>query len=298
MEKTDILGNVRTGTKSEKDHPIPLSYFDVHKDKSTSMLAVEIFNETFSKPKELIIKPAKKEPLQIFYERYGGKRIKCYGNNSEAREIDEKGNKVKIECNENCKYRQDKTCKRRARFYFRIKGIEEEGIWCYPMGSENGIDNVDRYLKYCKRKNMNIEEMWFRLFLEEQPSISGKNYVPDIQKIDTIDKKEPNVENKNEKEEKQEKQSNSNDNKNNFLLYKGGKMADIQGKKIPQLYFKTTKNEDLLLYLDNASNREILKLDKQSVILPLKEVKINNGIVILRDYKIIKAIQKETKKAV
>lgn len=183
MRYAEIIGNVRTGTKSEKDNPVQLNYFDVHQDNSTSMVAVEIFNETFNKPTELIIQPYGTEPLQIFYERYGGKRVKCYGNNKEAIQFDDKGNKTKRECNSNCKYRLEKTCKRRARFYFKIKGIEDEGIWCYPMGSEKGISNIEKYLNYMKRKNININEQWFKIFLQTKYGVSGKNYIPDIQRI-------------------------------------------------------------------------------------------------------------------
>ena len=66
MRVNDFLGNVRTGTRCEKDNPVPLSYFDVHKDKSTSMLAVEIFNQTFNKPTELIIQPEGEDALKIY----------------------------------------------------------------------------------------------------------------------------------------------------------------------------------------------------------------------------------------
>ena len=40
-----VIGNVRSGTRGEKDRPVPLSHFDVHIDKSTSSMAVTIFNE-------------------------------------------------------------------------------------------------------------------------------------------------------------------------------------------------------------------------------------------------------------
>ena len=43
--KDKILGNVRSGTRDKDDRPVKLAYFDVHEDKTTSSLAVEIFNE-------------------------------------------------------------------------------------------------------------------------------------------------------------------------------------------------------------------------------------------------------------
>ena len=44
----NLIGNVRSGTRGEKDNPIKLAYFNVHTDKSTPELAVEIFNEVFT----------------------------------------------------------------------------------------------------------------------------------------------------------------------------------------------------------------------------------------------------------
>lgn len=211
MRYAEILGNVRTGTKSEKDSPVQLNYFDVHQDNSTSMLAVEIFNEVFDKPKELTVQPYGSKPLQIFYERYAGKRLKCYGNDTEAMQIDEKGNKIKIICNNNCKFRDGKACKKRARFYFKIKEIEDEGIWCYPLGSERGINNIERYLNYMTRKNIDINNEWFKISLQTKYGVSGKNYIPDIQKINSCS---------NEKNH-EKTESKQNSEKENYLLYQG-----------------------------------------------------------------------------
>lgn len=209
MRYAEIIGNVRTGTKSEKDNPVQLNYFDVHQDNSTSMVAVEIFNETFNKPTELIIQPYGTDPLQIFYERYGGKRVKCYGNDKEAMQFDDKGNKTKIGCNSNCKYRTEKICKKRARFYFRVKEIKDEGIWCYPLGSERGINNIQRYLNYMTRKNVDISKEWFRIFLETKYGASGKNFIPDIQRINSYNS------------ERNYKKEECNSKNANYLLYKG-----------------------------------------------------------------------------
>lgn len=211
MKYAEILGNVRTGTKSEKDSPVQLNYFDVHQDNSTSMLAVEIFNEVFNKPTELIIKPYGSKPLQILYERYSGKRVKCYGNDKEAMQVDDKGCRMKIACNSECKYRKEKICKRRARFYFKIKEIEEDGIWCYPMGSERGIKNIEKYLNYMEKRNIDINNQWFRIFLQTKYGVSGKNYVPDIQRVNSED---------NIKNTDNNKQTN-NIEKDNCLLYLG-----------------------------------------------------------------------------
>ena len=73
-------------------------------------------------------------------------------------------------------------------------------------------------------------------------------------------------------------------------------MVKVQNENLPQLLFKTTKGEDVLYLLNQKSNKNILKLDKESVILPTKINNIN-GAVILEDYKIIRAVPIETKKA-
>lgn len=75
-------------------------------------------------------------------------------------------------------------------------------------------------------------------------------------------------------------------------------MVNIQGEKVPQLRFKTTLNQDVLYYLDTKSNREILKLDEQSIILPIKLEKTKNDLIILREYKVMKGIPRKMKKAV
>lgn len=74
-------------------------------------------------------------------------------------------------------------------------------------------------------------------------------------------------------------------------------MVNIQGEKVPQLRFKTTLNQDVLYYLDIKSNREILKLDEQSIILPIKLEKTKNELIILREYKVMKGIPRKIKKA-
>lgn len=295
MSQNDFLGNVRTGTRGEKDNPIALSYFDVHKDRSTSMLAVEIFNQTFNKPTELIIKPEGEDALKIYYELYKGKTLKCIGNNKQGKVLNDKGKREDIVCNKDCEFRKNKTCKRRGRLHFRIKGIEDEGIWCYPIGSENGIDNIEKYLKYMKKRDFNISEEWFRLFLEAQYKGARKNYIPDIQRLNLKSNNEQLIDN-NKNESKPKSQVQSQDEKLNYLLYRGARMVKVQNDNLPQLLFKTTNGQDILYLINKNSKRDILKLDKETVILPTKINNIN-GAVILEDYKIIRAVPIETKKA-
>ena len=75
-------------------------------------------------------------------------------------------------------------------------------------------------------------------------------------------------------------------------------MVKIQGKEIPQLKFKSTINQEILYYLDTKSNMEILKLDEQSIILPIKLEKTKNGLIILREYKVMKGVPRKMKQFV
>jgi len=296
MNQNDFLGNVRTGTRGEKDNPIALSYFDVHKDRSTSMLAVEIFNQTFNKSTELIIKPEGEDALKIYYELYKGKTLKCIGNDKYGKMLNDKGKRENVVCNSECEHRKNNTCKKRGRLHFRIKGIEDEGIWCYPIGSENGIENIQKYLDYMKKKDIDISNEWFRLFLEGQYNGARKNYIPDIQRLNLKFNNELIQDNKKEESKPTTQVQSSQDEKLNYILYKGARMVKVQNENLPQLLFKTTKGEDVLYLLNQKSNKSILKLDKESVILPTKINNIN-GAVILEDYKIIRAVPIETKKA-
>lgn len=298
MNQNDFLGNVRTGTRGEKDNPIALSYFDVHKDSSTSMLAVEIFNQTFNKPTELIIKPEGEDALKIYYELYKGKTLKCIGNGKYGKMLNDKGKRENIVCNGECEYRKNNTCKKRGRLHFRIKGIEDEGIWCYPIGSENGRENIQKYLDYMKKKGIDISNEWFRLFLEGQYKGARKNYIPDIQRLNLNFNKESIQDKKKEVSKPINQVQSSQDEKLNYILYKGARMIQYKNENLPQLLFKTTKGDDVLYLLNKKSNKSILKLDKESVILPTKVNNINGAVLFLEDYKIIRAVPIVTKKAV
>ena len=180
MEKI-IIGNVRTGTRGEKDKPIKLPYFDVHLDNSTSSLAVEIFNEVYNHPKCLKIKFVNQNPLVIGFQKYEGKKLVCYGNGNKARRLEEQGKRTNIECNPaNCMYRKKGECKRVGRLYFVIKKLEDEGIWCYPMGSEKGIDNIKMRVDRANRIGKDLTADWYELYLKAENGIMGKNYIPDI----------------------------------------------------------------------------------------------------------------------
>lgn len=69
----NVIGNVRSGTRGEKDNPVKLAYFDVHTDNSTSELSVEIFNEKYHQPNKLKIQFASQNPMKIGFQMYEGK---------------------------------------------------------------------------------------------------------------------------------------------------------------------------------------------------------------------------------
>ena len=51
-----VIGNIKIGKRNEKGNPQKYGYFNVHLDKMTSSLAVELFNEVYDKPDKLKIR--------------------------------------------------------------------------------------------------------------------------------------------------------------------------------------------------------------------------------------------------
>ena len=306
---SNILGNVRTGMRGENDRPIKLSYFNVHIDKSTSSLAVELFNKAYNKPSKLKIKFASQNPLNVYMERYEGKRRKCYGNGKKARVFNDKGESKIIECNEKeCPYRNTnpKQCKDAARLYFFMEKISpEEGLWCFPIGSEKGIRYIKQRIARANRMNVDLTKNWYELYLitEDAPTV-GKNYIPDIREVEKINKEKIEI-GSNEKKQEETNNSNGNKKENNndlkYLMIKGFLMTMYKNKKVPKIKFINTEKKEVELILLPEDNQDILKLQPGSIILPLRLTKTeNNKIILLHDYKVLKAITKkiENKKAV
>ena len=82
-----VLGNIRTGIRDQDDKPKKFNYFNVHIDKTTSSLAVELFNQAYDKPNRLKIRFINQNPLDVNLERYEGRKRRCYGNNKQAKFI-------------------------------------------------------------------------------------------------------------------------------------------------------------------------------------------------------------------
>lgn len=290
-----ILGNVRSGTKDENDRPKKLPHFDVHIDRSTSSLAVEIFNEAYKKPNKLKIKLINQNPFEVFLERYEGKKRKCYGNGKEAKQINEKGKTEIIQCEGNdCPYRDDKQCKIVGKLYFYIDKLQDEGIWCYPIGSEKGVRRIGARIARANRKGEDLTKDWYELFLTpvDAPT-TGINYIPDIRKIESSNQKSDNP-------KKQETPNNSNNKSNqnnpNYLKVMGFLMTLYENKKVPKIKFIDTSSKERELILLPGGKQEILKVQQGSIILPLS-ISTRNNVSILNDYKIVKTVLEDNKKA-
>ena len=181
--KNNMIGNVRSGTRGEKDNPIKLAYFDVHTDKSTPALAVEIFNDLYKKPTSLKIKLFSKEPMIVGFQRYEGKKLKCFGNGREARVLEDK-KRESIQCDgDNCQYCQKNQCKKVGRLYFYIQGLEDEGVWCFPTGSQKGIRYILKRIERANRIGEDLTKDWYELYLRAEDTGLGRNYIPDIRKL-------------------------------------------------------------------------------------------------------------------
>lgn len=288
----NVIGNVRSGTRGEKDNPVKLAYFDVHTDNSTSELSVEIFNEKYHQPNKLKIQFASQNPMKIGYQMYEGKKLKCYGNGKEARELDDKGKRKTIQCSEtDCIHRKNGKCKKVGRLYFVIDKLKDEGIWCYPMGSEEGIENVSRRIERANRLGIDLTNDWYELYLRAKDTIKGKNYIPDIKKIESTNRE--NIEthtnnlqnNKNEENnKKQTKQQN-----NNYLKIIGFQKVKFENKEVPKIICIDTSSKKQELILMPESKQDILKVKAESIILPLS-ISTRENYAILNDYTIVKAI--------
>ena len=101
--------------------------------------------------------------------------------------------------------------------------------------------------------------------------------------------------------EVQDAKKNENNNALKYLMIKGFLMTMYKNKKVPKIKFINTEKKEVELILLPEDNQDILKLQPGSIILPLHLTKTeNNKIILLHDYKVLKAITKkiENKKAV
>ena len=293
MEK-NIIGNVRTGIRGEKDKPIKLAYFDVHLDNSTPALAVEIFNEIYNHPKSLKIKFVNQHPLVVGYQKYEGKKLRCYGNGKNARRVEEQGKRKTIECNaRECPYRNKRECKRVGRLYFIIDKLEDEGIWCYPMGSEKGIDNIKMRIDRANRLGKDLTADWYELYLKAEDTIMGRNYIPDIKLMEK--KSQQTVDNSSTLNSRENDVSQIKKTKNlNYLKVISFEKTKYEDKIVPKIICINTSSEKKELILLPESKQDILNVMPESIIIPIS-ISARNNFNILNDYKIVKAVTENEK---
>ena len=301
FKKEEFLGNVRSGNKRENNSPRNLSYFDVHLDNYTSEYSVALFNSvTKENPSELEIMPI--DNIIVTNEIYT-KNFKCKGHLGKATRIVGNGGKQECACNEeNCKYFQEGKCVKVGRIYFRLKGAEDKGIWCYSTKSR-GIKYIENYLNLMIEKGIDITKSYFLLQLNAKTGKSGKVYVPDIKLINSNEKVTPKT-TQSPPQNPSQNQNNKNQNANKKLFqYIGGKMIEYQNQRIPQLILQNPQKEKTIVHMNQASKKDLLKLNKGTVIEITKLSKDKNNTIFLTDYNVLRAVPKkenkeENKKAV
>ena len=301
FKKEDFLGNVRSGNKRENNSPRNLSYFDVHLDNYTSEYSVALFKSvTQENPSQLEIMPI--DNIIITNEIYT-KNFKCKGYMGKATRI--VGNEGKQECTcneENCKYFMEGKCVKVGRLYFRLKGALDKGIWCYSTKSR-GIKYIENYLNLMIEKGIDITKSYFLLQLNAKTGKSGKVYVPDIKLISSNENMTPKT-TQSPPQKPSQNQNNKNQNANKKLFqYIGGKMVEYQNQRIPQLILQNPQKEKTIVHMNQASKRDLLKLNKGTVIEITKLSKDKNNTIFLTDYNVLRAVprkenKEENKKAV
>lgn len=285
--KNSILGNVRIGAKDERGLPIKFPHFDVHIDYTTSELAVEIFNEKYNNPDKLKIRFLNQNPMEIFLERYEGRKRKCYGNSNQAKCVDDKGKVQVINCEgKKCPYKIKKQCKFVAKLYCLIQGLEDEGIWCFPIGGEKGIKKISKRIFRANRIGEDLTKHWYEISLtaEDAPG-KGVNYIPDIKKLEEV---EQSTQSETTTKSSIEKTTNNQTQNNNYLMIKGFEKVIFNSKNCVKINYTDTASKDGELFLLPESNQEILKLKPSSIILP-SSISRRDNYSILNNYKIIKA---------
>ena len=280
----NILGNIRTGAR-KNDITVKYGYFDVHIDKTTSSLAVELFNEAYNKPTSLKIRFVNQNPMDVHLERYAGKKRKCFGNSKEAIFIDDNGKKKKIPCNgKSCPYFETGECKYIGRLKFLTDKLQDEGVWCYTTGNQKGIKKIATRIARSNRKNEDLTKDWYELFLvAEDSSYKGKNYVPDIRRLNPIRENNDESTNGNNKTEENKVRNDTI----NYLMIIGIEEFMYEDKKVKKIKFKDTSLKEQELIILPESNQEILELKEKSIIQPIS-ISRKDDIGILNSYKIIK----------
>ena len=73
-------------------------------------------------------------------------------------------------------------------------------------------------------------------------------------------------------------------------------MTLYENKKVPKIKFIDTSSKERELILLPGGKQDILKVQQGSIILPLS-ISTRNNVSILNDYKIVKTVLEDNKKA-
>lgn len=133
-------------------------------------------------------------PFNFKFKRYikdkndNGKAV-CIGNGTKAITVgqDNKGNntQIEIECKEECKFRQNGTCKLKGSLKFALIGIEAGGVWNLSTTGGFSLSNIASEIYNFKKAGFSIVGIPFELSLTEQQSLAyGTYYSVDLRRID------------------------------------------------------------------------------------------------------------------
>ena len=190
-----IVANIKIGTKGANGRPQKLSHFNVEEDKVTNSDMVEVFKQLYpGEPTKLNIMFTSENPFNFKFKRYikdknNNSKAVCIGNGTKAITVgqDNKGNntQIEIECSEECKHRQNGTCKLKGSLKFVLVGIEAGGLWNLSTTGGISLSNIASEIVKYKKAGMSIANVPFELTLTEQQSLAyGTYYSIDLRRAD------------------------------------------------------------------------------------------------------------------
>ena len=190
-----VVANIKIGTKGANGRPQKLSHFNVEEDKVTNSDMVEIFKQLYpGEPTKLNIMFTSENPFNFKFKRYikdknNNSKAVCIGNGTKAITVgqDNKGNntQIEIECSEECKHRQNGTCKLKGSLKFVLIGIEAGGLWNLSTTGGISLSNIASEIVKYKKAGISIVGVPFELTLTEQQSLAyGIYYSIDLRRAD------------------------------------------------------------------------------------------------------------------
>ena len=281
LVREKVIGNIKTGTKSEKGLPIKLPYFNVEEDKVTSRDMVDIFKQLYpDKPTNLKIMFTSEDPFNFKYKRYVNNKAVCIGNDVKAITVgkDDKGksSQIEVECSKNCEQRFTGKCKLVGSLKFVLVGIEAGGVWKINTSGGFSLSNIASEIYAYKKIGKSIVGVPFELKLDAQESLAyGTYYSIDLKAVDAkpvlTGQSLPQIEQKTLPHAKQ------NNEETKQLT---------EGKK------KETEEQNRTTNTKTKANKTEQKKETEVIEMPKEENKIENSEY--KDLLIIKDTKKET----